>query len=158
MIIRQAVPEDAPGIAALVNPVIRDTAITFTDAEKTPEDIAEAIQASGRYFVACEDSRIVGYACYFQFRGGPGYRFTMEHSIVLNESVRGRGVGRKLMAALEGHARDHDVHSLFAGVSGENPAGVAFHRSVGFKEVGRLPEVGFKFGRWMDLVLMQKLL
>ena len=62
------------------------------------------------------------------------------------------------MAALEDHAKAAGVHSLWAGVSAENSAGIAFHRSVGFAEVARLPEVGHKFGRWMDLVLMQKIL
>lgn len=142
----------------LVNPVIRDTAITFTTAEKTPDMIADAIRSENRYFVACDGKDLLGYACYFQFRGGPGYRFTMEHSIALAPEARGRGVGKRLMSHLEAQARDEGVHSLFAGVSAENFAGVAFHAAIGFREIARLPEVGYKFGRWMDLVLMQKLL
>lgn len=158
MKIRKARPNDAPSIADLANAVIRDTAITFTAEEKTTKGLVAAIRDSDAYFVACDGNTILGYACYFQFRGGPGYRHTMEHSIVLSESARGRGVGRALMSALETDARNKGVHSLFAGVSGENPAGVAFHASIGFREIARLPEVGYKFGRWMDLVLMQKLL
>ena len=159
MIIRAAVRADAAAIADLVNPVIRETAITFTTAEKTPEDLAEAIaEVPGRYQVAEVDGRVLGYACYFQFRGGPGYARTMEHSIAIAPEARGQGLGRPLMAALEGHAREVGVHSLFAGVSAENPAGVAFHAAIGFRQIAVLPEVGFKFGRWMDLVLMQKFL
>ena len=108
--------------------------------------------------MACDGDRIIGYACYFPFRSGPGYRHTKEHSIALLPEARGTGVGRRLMALLEDHARAREVHSLFAGVSGENPDGVAFHKAIGFAEVARLPEVGHKFGRWMDLVLLQKML
>lgn len=158
MMIRKAHAKDAKAITALANAVIRDTAITFTTEEKTETGMASAITESDAYFVACEGDAVLGYACYFQFRNGPGYRHTMEHSIVLDESARGRGAGRALMSALESDARNKGVHSLFAGVSGENPAGVAFHASIGFREIARLPEVGYKFGRWMDLVLMQKLL
>lgn len=158
MNLRKARPADAQAIADLANSVIRDTAITFTTEEKTAEGLAAAIRDSDAYFVACDGAAVLGYACYFQFRGGPGYRYTMEHSIALAEPARGRGVGRALMEMLEADARARGVHSLFAGVSGENPAGVAFHRAIGYRDIARLPEVGHKFGRWMDLVLMQKLL
>ncbi|WP_323763825.1 GNAT family N-acetyltransferase [Marinovum sp.] len=158
MILRPAEAGDAPGLCDLINPVIRNTAVTFTTEEKTTREIAAAIRDSGAYFVACDGTRILGYACYFPFRGGPGYRHTKEHSIALAAEARGRGVGRGLMALLEDHARAHQVHSLFAGVSGENPDGIAFHKAIGFAEVAWLPQVGHKFGRWMDLVLLQKML
>jgi phosphinothricin acetyltransferase len=80
----------------------------------------------------------------------------MEHTIVLGEDARDRGVGRALMTALEEHARAAGVGSLWAGVSAENPKGVAFHERIGFEVVARLPKVGYKFGRWIDLVLMRK--
>ena len=158
MIVRPAAPGDAAGIAALVNPVIRDTAITFTNEEKTPLSISRAIRESGAYFVAGDGAEIAGYACYFQFRGGPGYAHAMEHSIVLDPTARGKGIGRGLMHVIETHAKARGAHVMMAGVSGENPDGIAFHAAVGYRQVGRLPEVGRKFGRWMDLVLMQKLL
>ncbi|WP_425037536.1 N-acetyltransferase family protein [Primorskyibacter sp. S187A] len=159
MIVRQARVADAAAIAALINPVVRDTSITFTTEEKNPESLAQAIDAPGSsYHVVELHGQVVGYACYFPFRNGPGYAHTKEHSIVLAPEARGHGAGRALMAALEAHARGAGVHSLFAGVSGENPAGVAFHASIGFQEIGRLPQVGRKFDRWMDLILMQKFL
>jgi phosphinothricin acetyltransferase len=159
MIVRAAAPQDAQAIADLVNPVIRDTAITFTTEEKTPADLAAAIaDAPGTYQVAEAAGRIVGYAGYTQFRRGPGYARTMEHSITIAPEARGQGVGRGLMAALEAQARAAGVHALWAGVSAENPPGVAFHRAIGFRQVAVLEQVGFKFGRWMDLVLLQKFL
>lgn len=157
--IRQARPEDGPGIAAVVNPVIRDTAVTFTTLEKDPDEFRAAITAApNRYIVAEVDGEVIGYATFFQFRGGPGYAHTMEHSIALAPEAWGGGVGRALMAALEQAARADGAHTLFAGVSGENPAGVKFHAALGFEEVCTLKQVGHKFGRWMDLVLMQKFL
>jgi phosphinothricin acetyltransferase len=82
----------------------------------------------------------------------------MEHSVVLAPEARGAGLGRALMHALEEHARAAGVHCLIAGVSAENPSGLRFHGAIGFEEVARLPEVGFKNGRFLDLVLMQKML
>ena len=159
MIIRPATPDDAQAIADLVNPVIRDTSITFTIVEKSAADLAAAIKgAPGSFLVAEVAEQVVGYASFAQFRSGPGYAHTMEHSITIAPHARGQGIGRPLMAALEAQARTAGVHSLVAGVSAENPMGVAFHRALGFQQVAVLPEVGFKFGRWMDLVLLQKFL
>ena len=162
MIIRQAEAGDAGAVAAIWNPVIRDTAATFTTLEKTRQGLAAdfaARPAGGEAFLLAEEGgALLGFATYSRFRAGPGYARTMEHSIILAPQARGRGMGRGLMAALEDHACRAGVHSLMAGVSAENPDGVAFHRAIGFAEVARLPEVGYKFGRWMDLVLMQKFL
>jgi phosphinothricin acetyltransferase len=156
MIVRAATPEDAKAIAAILNPVIRDSAITFNSQERTEGEIVEAIQAAPCYMVAEEDGSVLGFASYDQFRKGVGYARAMEHTIVLGQDARGRGAGRALMSALAAHARAAGVGSLWAGVSGENPDGVAFHEAIGFEVVARLPKVGFKFGRWMDLVLMRK--
>lgn len=162
MKIRPAHPSDSRVIAEIWNDMIQNTPNTFTTALKTPDGIAQDIQtrqAAGLgFFVVCDDIGVAGFATYFQFRNGPGYAHTMEHSIVLDHRVWGRGAGRELMAQLCDHARDAGVHSLWAGVSGENPAGVAFHERIGFQRIATLPQVGYKFGRWMDLVLMQKML
>lgn len=160
--IRDATADDAPGIAAIWNPVIRDTAITFNATEKTDADIAAMIrdrqQAGHAFLVADEDGDIAGFATYAQFRGGVGYARTMEHTILLSPKAQGAGLGRALMRAIENHARSAGAISLFAGVSAENPAGRAFHARIGFAEVAILQRVGHKFGREMDLVLMQKFL
>jgi L-amino acid N-acyltransferase len=101
---------------------------------------------------------ITGFATYFQFRGGPGYAYTMEHSIHIPAKARGRGLGRALMAHVEAHASAAGVRSIFAGISGENSDAIAFHAALGYIQTARLPQVGQKFGRWHDLVLMQKFL
>lgn len=159
MIIRQATPDDAPQIAEIWNAIIRDTARTFTTAEKSIEAMQADIEARGPAFQVVEiEGQVAGFATYFPFRSGPGYAKTKEHSIILAPAARGKGAGRALMDTLENVARTQGVHSLIAGVAGENSDGVHFHAALGFAEVARVPEVGHKFGRFMDLVLMQKIL
>jgi len=157
-VIRAATPEDADAIAAIWNRVIRETAATFTTAEKDPGALARAIAEGAPFHVAGTRGAVVGFVTAFQFRGGPGYAHTWEHSIHLDPAAQGRGLGRALMAAVEADLRARDAHSLFAGIAGENIAGVRFHERLGYAEIARLPEVGRKFGRWHDLVLMQKFL
>lgn len=156
MIIRKATPADAVAVAAIQNPLIRDTAVTFNSLERRPEEIALAMQTLPCFLVAEVADRVVGFVSYDQFRKGPGYARCMEHTIILGPSAKRQGIGRALMNATERHARAANVGSLWAGVSAENPDGVAFHTRLGFEEVARLPKVGFKFGRWLDLVLMRK--
>lgn len=156
--IRPATPADAPAIAAIWNRIIRETTATFTTVEKDPETLAAQIAAGTPWWVAEVDGTVQGHANYGQFRGGPGYAHTMEHSIHLSNIASGQGLGRALMAALEAHARAHGVHVMVAGVSSDNPAGQAFHTRLGYAECGRVLQAGRKWGRWLDLVLMQKIL
>jgi phosphinothricin acetyltransferase len=157
-VIRAATPDDAPGIQTLWNLAIRETLITFNSVEKTRDEVREAILTHDAFLVAEQDGKLLGYAAFGPFRAGIGYAPTKEHSIMLDPSVRGRGVGRALMTRLEDVARTQGVHSLIAGVSGSNPGAEAFHAAVGFTKVAVVPEVGFKFDQWHDLVLMQKFL
>ncbi|MDT8855298.1 GNAT family N-acetyltransferase [Paracoccaceae bacterium Fryx2] len=160
--IRPACPADLPAIAAIWNPVIRETLVTFNSAEKTLADLERLLSdrtAAGQALLVAEaDGALAGFATYGQFRGGVGYARCMEHTIILGEAARGRGLGRALLTAIEDHARAGGAHSIFAGVSGGNPQGRAFHAACGYAEVAVLREVGHKFGRWFDLVLMQKFL
>ncbi len=158
MIIRPAQAGDAEAIALLWNPVVRETAVTFNSIEKTVAGLRKEIAARHAFLVAEDDGGLLGFATYGQFRGGVGYARTGEHTIILAPDARGRGVGRDLIGAVEDHAREGGFHSMFAGVSGENPGGVAFHERMGYAQVAVLPQVGWKFGRWMDLILLQKLL
>ena len=162
MIVRPARVADIAQMMAFWNPQIRGTAITFTTVEKTDASLTDELAtcaAEGRAFLVAEaEGAVIGLGTWFSFRKGPGYAHTAEHTIVLAPEAQGRGAGRRLMTAIEDHARDAGVHVLVAGVTGENARGIAFHRALGFAEVGRMPQVGRKFGRWMDLVLLQKIL
>jgi len=157
MRIRPAGAADIAPILEIWNPLIRDTSVTFTSVEKTHDGLAADIAARGTAFLVAEEAgALMGFASYGTFRGGPGYVHTAEHTVIVAPSAQGRGAGRALMRALEDQARAAGVHVLVAGVSAENVPAIAFHRAIGFAEAGRLPEVGRKFGRWMDLVFLHK--
>lgn len=159
--IRPARDTDAAAIAAVWNPIIRNTAVTFTSVEKTEADIVALLGARAKagqpFLVAEAEGVVLGFASFFEFRAGPGYARTREHSVNLAQQARGKGLGRALMHALEHEARAQGIHTLIGAVSAENTASVNFHENLGYAEAGRLRAVGWKFGRFHDLVLMQKL-
>ncbi len=156
MNIRPATRGDASAVAEILNPIIRDTTISFKPDALSVDEVSDMIATAKAYFVAELDGNVAGFASYNQFRNGGGYARAMEHTIVIAPEAQGQGVGEALMARLADHARAAGVGSLWAGVSGDNPAGKAFHARVGFEEVAVLPKVGFKFGKWRDLTLMRK--
>jgi phosphinothricin acetyltransferase len=161
--IRAVEQGDLEAILALWNPIIRETAVTFASVEKTVQSLGEYIaarEAAGRCFLVAlgEGGEFLGFATYDQFRGGDGYVHAMEHTIILGAEARGRGVGRALMVRIEAHAAAAGAHTMVAGISGENPGAVGFHAALGYAPVGQLPQSGRKFDRWMDLILMQKIL
>ncbi|QBF32847.1 GNAT family N-acetyltransferase [Thalassococcus sp. S3] len=159
MIIRQGKAGDAPALCDITNDIIRNTLITFTDEERSMDAMTRNITARGQAFLVAEmEGKAVGFATYAPFRPGPGYARTRELSIQLAKNARGRGLGKRLLSRLEAVARADGLHVLIAAVSGANPGAVTFHENMGFTEVARLPEVGRKQGRWLDLILLQKVL
>ena len=154
-VIRLATPADAPALAALWNPWITDTAITFASIPKTAADVAHLIATHPAFFTT---DNAMGFATYGQFRSGDGYATCMEHTVILSPTAHGNGLGRTLMQAVETHARQHGAHQMIAGISAENPAAIAFHAKLGYLPTATIPQAGFKFGRFIDLVLMQKFL
>ncbi|WP_170409491.1 GNAT family N-acetyltransferase [Ruegeria atlantica] len=159
MKIRPAKTEDAEAIAVITNAIIRDTLVTFTTEERGTDGIARDIQARGpAYLVAEQSGQVLGFATYGPFRSGPGYAQCCELTVQLAPEARGQGVGRALILSLETAARAEGIHVLVAGISSANPAAISFHAALGFSEVGRMPEVGCKWGKRLDLVLMQKIL
>lgn len=158
MQIRPATPADIPQICDIWNDIIRNTAITFTTQLKTVESLEEALQKQFPFIVATQDNRVLGFATYGPFRNGPGYKDTVELSINLAAQARGQKVGTRLLQNLQTEAQNNQIHAMIAGISGENKGAIKFHKANGFTLVGTLPEVGKKFERRLDLVLMQKLL
>ncbi|AZL61059.1 N-acetyltransferase [Tabrizicola piscis] len=159
--IRLATAADAAAIATLWNPYIRDTPVTFNAAEKSALDVERMIEdrnSLGHATFVATDGDLLGFASYAQFRGGVGYATCMEHSILLAPDARGKGAGRGLINAVCAHAAAAGAHQMIGGVSGENSEGRAFHAAMGFAHIATIPEAGFKFGRFIDLVLMQKFL
>lgn len=160
--IREATEHDLAAILELSNALIPTTTTAWTERLETIDERAawfEAKQARGwPVLVADADGEVVGFASYGAFRDTatwPGYRFTVEHTVHVREDHWGRGVGRQLVASLLDRARASGVHVVVAAVDGENVGSIRFHERLGFIEVGRMPETGTKFGRWLDLVLLQ---
>jgi phosphinothricin acetyltransferase len=158
VILRPAAAQDASAIASILNAFLSTTTIEWTDTPKSPESVLVWLDEHETVLVAEEHDEIVGVAAFGWFRDAiarPGYRFTVENTVHVREDHWGTGIGRKLMHALIDDARESGKHSMIAAIDGSNEASIRFHRRLGFIEVGRMPEVGSKFGRWCDLVLLQ---
>ncbi|MFN6955859.1 MAG: GNAT family N-acetyltransferase, partial [Acetobacteraceae bacterium] len=108
--------------------------------------------------VAEEDGEVLGLASFGEFRAWPGFRHTVEHSVHVRAGARGRGIGTALVAALFEPARALGKHVMIAGVDAANAGSIRMHERLGFARGAVLREVGRKFGRWLDLELMQKFL
>ena len=101
-------------------------------------------------------ARVAGFATFGDFRAWPGYRFTVEHSVHVAEESRGRGLGTALMHELLARGTALGKHVMVAGIDADNTGSIRLHERLGFEITGHLKEVGWKFGRWLDLVFMQR--
>jgi phosphinothricin acetyltransferase len=159
--IRSAHALDAPAIASLLNALLATTTVEWTDTPHTTESVEGWLEEHETVIVAEDGGEVVGVAAYGWFRDAverPGYRFTVENTVHVRQDHWGGGLGRRLMHALIEDARASGKHAMVAAVDGENEASVRFHERLGFVEVARMPETGAKFGRWLDLVLLQLML
>ncbi|KEJ89923.1 GNAT family N-acetyltransferase [Sulfitobacter donghicola] len=156
MLIRPATRTDLPTVKMLWNRMIRDTTSTFTSIEKTDEALEQLLlERADRFLVAEENGKCSGFVTWGSFRAGDGYVRTAEHSIITEKA--GQGTGRALMESALRVAHQQGIHVMVAGIGHENPPAVAFHQKLGFAKVGRLPQVGYKNGRWHDLILMSRI-
>jgi phosphinothricin acetyltransferase len=165
VVIRDATREDLPQIADIYNALLETTTHEWTETRNTVaerEAWLAAQNASGNpALVAVANDEVVGWATYGDFRDSvrwPGYRYTVEHSIHVREDQWGRGVGRALLDALVDRARRDGKRVMVAGIDADNVGSIRFHERLDFVEVARMPEIGEKFGRRLDLVLMQRML
>jgi phosphinothricin acetyltransferase len=161
--IRDAVEADVPAIQAIYAHHVLHGLASF---EETPPGVAElmarraAVLAQGLPYLAAEiEGRVVGYAYAGAYRPRPAYRYAVEDSIYIAHGMGGRGVGRALLAALIERCEAGPWRQMIAviGDSG-NIASIALHEALGFRRTGVFQSVGFKFGRWVDSVLMQRAL
>jgi phosphinothricin acetyltransferase len=157
--IRPATPADAPAIAAIYNDAVRATTAIWNELEVDAAnriDWMAARQAAGLpVLVLDEEGTVAGYASFGPFRAFDGYRGTVEHSVYVRADRRGGGRGRMLMEALIDAARGSGFHVMVGAIEAGNAASIALHKKLGFTHVGTMPEVGQKFGRWLDLALLQ---
>jgi phosphinothricin acetyltransferase len=152
--IRKATPEDAAPIAAIYNYYLENTTITFeTDAVSTVEmrrRIAE-ISAGYPFTVYESDGRVTGYCHANMWKKKHAYRSTVESTVYVDSAFLGRGIGSELMTALIEELRRLSFHAVIACITTPNPTSVGMHEKLGFRQVSSFSEVGFKFGRLLDV-------
>ena len=165
MIIRDAGPQDLPAITAIYAHHVLHGTGTFEEDPPDAAAMAERmahVQGRGWAWLVAEGEGeegqgIIGFAYYAQFRDRSAYRFTAEDSIYVRDDVRGQGVGKALVAALLERATEAGFRQMFALIGdSDNVGSIGLHVSLGFRQAGVLRSAGVKFGRWLDLVFMQR--
>lgn len=162
VVIVEALPSDLPDILAIYNDVIRNSTAVYSEVEFTQERGAAWFVAKSEQgfplLVARAQDEVVGFATLGEFRAWPCFHFSVEHSVHVRVERRGQGVGRRLVSELLLRAAALGKHVMIAGIDADNQVSLSLHESLGFSVVGRFHEVGFKFGRWLDLVFMERIL
>lgn len=150
---------DAPAVREIINDSILHTSHNYDYHPKSMEEVerifSEKIRDGFPVLVGELHGEVLGYATYGKFRAKPGYSKTLEHSIYLNEKAQGKGLGSEMMRKLIEIAKEQGYHMMIAGMDSENLGSYRFHERLGFRETARMPEVSFKFGKWLTLVFMQ---
>jgi phosphinothricin acetyltransferase len=157
--IRDAARRDLPEILSIYNEVIRNSTAVYSEVEFTQargESWFDAKLEQGFPFIVAQtDNGIAGFGTFGEFRAWPCYRHTVEHSVHVRSDRRSQGIGRALVGELIGRARAANKHVMIAGIDADNAISIELHRNLGFSQVGHFHEVGFKFGRWLDLVFLE---
>jgi L-amino acid N-acyltransferase len=158
--LHDATEDDLAGLLAIYNDVVATSTAIFSDLPATLDERRQWWQAriaQGYPVLVARDARgVVGFSTFGDFRAWPGYRFSVEHTVHVRADGRGRGTGTQLVRALMPRAAALGKHVMIAGVDADNAASIRFHERLGFSRAGLLREVGFKFGRWLDLVFLQR--
>jgi L-amino acid N-acyltransferase YncA len=158
--IRDATEADLPAILAIYNDVLATSTAIFSETPTTLEDRRQWFRARREagypVLVATDDSGVLGFATFYDFRTWPGYRHTVEHTVHVRADARGHGVGRELMTVLLERAVGLGKHVMVAGVDADNLTSIRLHERLGFHRAGTLHQVGCKFGRWLDLTFLER--
>jgi phosphinothricin acetyltransferase len=159
-IVRPARPSDAPRLSEIYNHYVRETIITFQEVPVAEADMERRLAETSAlpWLVAERDGLLVGNASATRWKERSAYRFSVESSVYLAPESTGRGIGTELYAALLTQLRALGLHSAAGGIALPNAASVALHEKLGFEKVAHFKQVGFKFGRWIDVGYWQLLL
>lgn len=162
IVIRPAQRADCPGILAIYNEAVLKTTATYDYEPRTLEHRVEWLETHqrDRYAVLVAEApggEIVGWSSLSRFHDRMGFRFTAENSVYVAEAARGRGLGRRLLEPLLSAAHERGLHAVLAAIDAENEASRRLHERLGFLEVGRFRQVGYKFDRWLDVVYLEYL-
>jgi phosphinothricin acetyltransferase len=159
MLIRDAIADDIESITAIYNEVLETSTAIYSDKQVTVADRLNWWQTRrGQGYpvlVAVEQQSVIGFASFGDFRAWPGYRYTVEHTVHVHPAWRGRGVGSQLISELISRARTAGKHVMLGAVDAENSPSLRFHERLGFEPVAHFHEIGYKFGRYLDLIFLQ---
>ena len=154
-VIRPATPDDAAAIAAIYNPYIRDSVITFEEEQIDAQEIRQRLVTVGNrglpWLISEVDGQVLGYAYADRWRTRTAYRYAVESAIYLDRKVAGQGIGTLLYQRLLEVLQAHGIHAVIAGITLPNAASVALHENLGFRKVAHFPSVGLKFNQWLDV-------
>lgn len=165
--VRRAVREDCPAILATYNEAVLNTTASYDYEPRSLEHRLEWFDAHQRddYEILVAEMaqpdgspRVVGWAALNRYHDRVGYRFTAENSVYVAADARGHGVGKALLGPLVEAARARGLHAILAVIDAENEVSIRLHARFGFERVGLFRQVGFKFGRWLDVAYMERLL
>ena len=158
--IRPATAADLPAINAIYNHYVLHATCTYQEEPSTADERTAWFAAHGPNHpvtVAERDGKVVGWGSLSRFHARSAYRNTVENSVYVPHDLHRQGIGSALLADLVERAKSAGHHSILALIDASQRGSVALHAKHGFVEVGRLREVGFKFGRWLDVVYMQRM-
>jgi len=162
MEVRSATPDDAAAIAAIYNPYVTSSTITFetepVSAVEMAVRVSQALTANLPWLVAVEGDVVAGYAHASKWKGRCAYRYAVESTVYLDAAQQGRGIGRALYTALIDELRARSLHTVIGGIALPNAASIALHERLGFENVARFKQVGFKQDRWIDVGYWQLIL
>src|ERR1700751_1387052 len=163
VVIRPSREGDVPEIAAIYGYHVLHGLASFEEIPPDPDELAsrrrDIVGRGLPYLVAERSGRVLGYCYASPYRTRSAYRFTLEDSIYIDQAEVGRGLGRALLAAVLDRCADLGYRQMVAGIGGGGPwPSIRLHAALGFTRIGVLPAVGFKFGSWVDIVLMQRAL
>lgn len=160
--IRLATESDLPQILTIYNHAIEHTTAVFEYRAHTLDMRREWLRAKQAaalpVFVSAEGDRVLGFASYGPFRAWPAYKYSVELSVYVDLGARRRGVGTGLVRAVIEDARARELRAVMAGITADNDISLRMHERLGFREVAHIPQVGYKFGRWLDLKFLQLIL
>ena len=163
MLIRDALETDLPALRDIFNDAVLNTTAIWMDhtvdlANRQAWFAARAQQGYPILVAENADGEVVGYASFGDWRPFDGFCHTVEHSVYIRADQRGKGLGPLLLAALIERAKACDKHVMVAAIESGNAASIRLHQRLGFAITGQMPQVGRKFGRWLDLTFMQLIL
>jgi L-amino acid N-acyltransferase len=161
--IRKATKGDLPQIMAMYNHAIAHTTAVY-EYEPFDHQYMEAwwvVKQEGNWPILVfekQGNEIIAFGTFGSFRARAAYISCVEHSLYVKENFQGHGLGKRMLECLIDKAKEEGKHSLIGGVDSSNAKSIDLHLQLGFTEVGRLPEVAYKFNRWLDLVFLQRII